>query len=320
MRNILFDQARQKQLLEKGYTICPFISGEQVADILDRLLQLSPDDKFSPEGNDKYAGTTIHSTFLDTNIEYKRKADGLIRDAFSSQIEELLDNYRVLTGNFFVKPPGRGNLPIHQNWSFLQNPNDITITIWCPLVDVDKENGTIQLIEGSHKVTQNIVTPTCLPVFSDYEDTLVKNYSKPISLKAGECLIFDDRIIHWSGDNKTTAPRYVVQILCVPAEARTVFYYLDPTAPEKGFEMLEVGVDFFIEQKITDLISGHSKPRSLGFIENKNISLTEEDFIYALKNEETIGLRDHISEGTAKTGGNVSLLHRIKSFFKSNAE
>lgn len=252
MRNILFNDYDQEELINKGYIIKPFISSEECASLLDKFLQLNPNDKFAPSGNENFTRSTIHTTFLDTNEDYKRKADELIREVFSSHIESLLNNYKILTGNFFVKPSGRGKLDIHQNWSFLQDVNDTTLTVWCPLVDVNELNGTIQLVEGSHKITPNIVTPNCPPAYNGLEEIIVNNYSKPISLKAGDCLIFDDNIIHWSGKNKSSSPRYVVQILCIPIESKPVFYYLDPTTPEKGFEVLEMDKDFFIENSITD--------------------------------------------------------------------
>ena len=57
--------------------------------------------------------------------------------------------YVPLCVNVFEKLPNSGNdaVPIHQNPSFVDEPEFKSYSIWIPLQDVDKDNGTVGSIE-----------------------------------------------------------------------------------------------------------------------------------------------------------------------------
>src|SRR5947209_20077215 len=150
MRTILSDPAQQQELRRKGFAMVPFLSAAEVKHILDELQYLRPDDNFAPDGKGA-TKSTYHCSFLDTNLAYKRSASELIRRVFSPRVAQYLVGYEILNSNFYVKPPGTGRFQIHQNWPAI-NINDTSVTIWCPLLDTDESNGTIQVVEGSHKI------------------------------------------------------------------------------------------------------------------------------------------------------------------------
>jgi len=287
MRKIFFDENHQKELMQKGYTIAQLLSDEEIAYLLKELENLHPDDNFSP--NNASLNFTYHCTFLDSNIEYKKKADDLIRGVFSSHIQRLLVDYEIRTCNLFVKPPGVGEIEAHQHWPPIQDLNDTTLTIWCPLVDTNVTNGTLHVVEGSHKIVPEIPYPAYRAFFKDFEEALFKKYLKPISLKAGECIIFDDNLIHWSPVNQSSSPRYAIQVLCLPKNTKPVFFYLNQSKPESKFEIFEADSEFFITHSIPDLINGNIHSKSLRcFVENKNRPITEEEFVDLLERGDEI--------------------------------
>lgn len=83
---------------------------------------MRPDDNFAPDARN-------HCSFLDTNLEYKRQTHGVIQQAFGGHIQDVLHEFRLLNGNFYVKPPGTGEFQVHQNWpavtdlGYIDNPN-----------------------------------------------------------------------------------------------------------------------------------------------------------------------------------------------------
>jgi hypothetical protein len=276
MRSFFYDEAQENQLIEKGWVRSPMLSPEEVKEILDGIAELRPDDGFEPDGCGGFQ-FTYHCTFLDTNVEYKRAASNLMRRIFTPHIEKILVNYEILNCNFYIKPPGKGEFQIHQNWPALADMNDTTMTIWCPLVDADETNGTLEVVEGSHKVVPDIAGPMAEPFFRDFQDALVDKYLKKIPVKAGDALIFDDSLIHWSATNKAETPRYAIQILCVPKDATPVFFYQDKDKTDQ-WEVLEVDSDFFIEHTILDFLTRPAELKSLGVIPNENRILTEAEF------------------------------------------
>jgi hypothetical protein len=262
------------------------LAAAEVAGMLASVAALRPADGFAPSGR----GGSLHGyhcSFLDTNVSYKRQAFNLIQEVFAPHISGVLSGYKILNSNFYVKPPGTGEFVIHQNWPAIVDLNDTTVTVWCPLVDVVESNGALQVVEGSHKLLPHVEGPNSPAYFRDFRDVLIRKYLKPIAMSAGEAMIFDDGLIHWSAKNDSTVARFAIQILCVPTDAQPVYFFLDPKAPER-FELIAVDSEFFISAGISDLTKRQPHWRSLGFVENRNRYITEREFASLLAKGEEI--------------------------------
>ncbi|RCJ32535.1 hypothetical protein A6769_27780 [Nostoc punctiforme NIES-2108] len=280
MRNVLIKAENQGEFEAKGYSTMPMLSSQEVNLVLAELQLMKPDDNFNPESSSEQS--SYHLTDFDGNIDYKIKAKKLISSILEPHLKKIFDNYKIITTNFIIKPPGKGKFPVHQDWTFvLDTKNYTSLTLWCPLIDTNEENGTLKVVEGSHKIVLDIVTSTVDFYCKKIENAIVEKYGKPICLKAGECLLFDHSLLHFSDDNHSTQPRYVMQAILVPSEIEPVFYYFDVNKPEEGFEVFQTEPDFFIFQ---DFLKRPSNLKSLGFIKNQNKLLTEEEFIEKMKN------------------------------------
>lgn len=280
MRQIFHDQGLQQRFIESGYNRVPMLSAGEVSHILAQLATLRPDDRFVPTGRDGFT-FQYHCSFLDTNVDYKRSAHQLIHSIFAPHAAHYLNGYKILNCNFYVKPPHTGEFAIHQNWPAIADLNDTTVTIWCPLVDVVETNGALQFVEGSHKLLPHVEGPNCAGYFRDFREALIRKYLTPIPMSAGEALIFDDGLIHWSANNDSDAARIAIQILCVPADAQPVFFFCDPKAPDR-FELIAVDSEFFIATDFTDLFTRRPEWKSLGSAKNRNHYPTEEEFVALL--------------------------------------
>jgi hypothetical protein len=275
MRQIFHDETLQQQFVRSGYNRVPMLSAAEVSHMLSQLATLRPGDGFAP------AGGRYHCSFLDTNIDYKRETHRLIKSLFATRAAHYLNGYEILNCNFYVKPPGTGEFVVHQNWPAIADLNDTTVTIWCPLVDVVESNGTLQFVEGSHKLFQHVEGPNVAGYFRDFRQALIKKYLKPIPMSAGEALIFDDGLIHWSANNDSDKARIAIQILCVPADAQPVYFFYDPKTPDR-FELIAVDSEFFINTPATALTTRQPQWKGLGFVENRNQYPTEEEFLALL--------------------------------------
>lgn len=280
MRKVFFEENLQKELVVKGGVKVPMLSPDETNYLLNEIRLLRPDDNFVPVGSSAFS-TSYHCSFLDTNLEYKRKTFDLINQIFAPYVQKYLNNFEILNANFYVKPPGTGTFQIHQNWHTLPDINDTTVTIWCPLQDTDEINGTLYTVEGSHKLLPFLSGPSWKPYFYDFEDALVNKYLKPIPTKAGEAFIFDDSLIHWSPQNNSSSPRIAIQILCVPSACQPVYFHLDNEL--NRFELMEVNQEFFVQNTIKDLLPRPQNLKTHGFAENINRLLTEKEFADLLK-------------------------------------
>ena len=267
--------------IKNGYVKTSLLSDKEVGHILQELLRLKPDDEYAParEGASNY-----HCTFLDTNETYKRATNKLFKSFFNPIVENHFHDYHVWNANFYVKPPGAGKFEIHQNWTHVKEEKFTSFTIWCPLVDTTLENGTITLVKGSHKILPDIATMDVPYYFNNFEDVLLDKYLEPIPCKAGECVIFEDGVIHFSDINKSDKPRYALQILIGPKYSNPVYYYFDQSNPELGFEVFEIDEEFFMKNSFKTFKNRPSFQKSLGYLPNNNKIITAKEFEEALEN------------------------------------
>lgn len=292
MRPLLHDAHLDEELRTQGFVIVPFLDAEELASFAAEVDAMRPDDGFTPTGEESSNLSTYHCTFLDTSTAYKREANEAIRRVFQPRIDQVVREFRILTSNLYVKPPGRGRFEIHQNWPTLDDLSQTSLTVWCPLQDVDVDNGTIHVVPGSHKITPDVSTPAEPPYFQHFENALVERYLEPVTLRAGQALVFDDSLVHWSPENSSATPRRAVQIETVPAEAKPVLYHLDQTGTEARFELFEVGFDFYVDHSIAEVIGRPTMLRSLGHRLSANRAMNEEEFSARL--DQGARIRDHV--------------------------
>jgi ectoine hydroxylase-related dioxygenase (phytanoyl-CoA dioxygenase family) len=96
-------------------------------------------------------------------------------------------------------------IPWHQDNTYFPIEPRVSVNAWFALTDTTPENGTLQLVPGSHR--------SLLPVREDpdwpFTEPAELESIEPItvSLSAGECLLFDGGMLHASGPNHSDAPR-----------------------------------------------------------------------------------------------------------------
>lgn len=269
MRKLFRDPALQSRFEQDGYIVIDLLHPDVVNEINDAYNKLLPNDGFAP-GNGRY-----HCTFVDTNETYKTQANELFKTYFNPLLEKHLIDYKILTGNFYVKSPGSGEFEVHQNWNMLDETRHTSVTLWTPLQDTTAQNGTIEVVPGSNKIVHNISTLHSGYFFRKFEPALKEKYLKPVNLKVGQAIIFDDNLIHYSRANHSTAPRKAIQLECVPREAQLIFYYLDPE-DQAFIEMYETTPAFYLKHNISHVI-GRPPMKYLGKLKNRNVFLSEEE-------------------------------------------
>lgn len=277
-RKILHDPGLEEELLDVGYVKVPMLDPDELAAFDHEWDQLRPDDGWAPDGETGFNRSTYHCTFLDTNQDYKRQAQDLVRRVFQPKIDQVVVDYRILTSNLYVKPPGVGRFQIHQNWPTTEDLSITTLTVWCPMHDVGVENGTLRVVPGSHKIVPDVATPQEPPFFSTFEDELIEQYLVPIELRGGEALVFDDSLLHWSSENRSEQSRRAVQIETLPVEEQAVLYHLDRHGPEPQWELYAVDDDFFVDHSIDQVIGRPSTVRRIGLADYANRALDVEEF------------------------------------------
>jgi len=84
--------------------------------------------------------------------------------------------------------------PLHQDWPSMEASQN-SLVVWVPLVDVNKENGSIIIYPGSHK--QGILPYKTTGGFAEVE---YEGESIQPEMKVGDIAIFSTKLVHKSGD------------------------------------------------------------------------------------------------------------------------
>lgn len=270
------DPAHDDAFWRDGCFLTPMLDAAGVADLAERFAQLAPYDGFDPT---QIEGTrcSYHCTFLDLDTGYRRKADELVREVFADRLRAVAPGYRILSSNIYVKPPGHGRFEIHQNWPTIEALDVPTLTVWVPLQDTDFGNGTIRVAKGSHHVFPDVAAASSERFFDDFETELIENYLEPIRVGAGEALVFDDSLLHWSGANRSARARVTFQIEMVPEGVPTVLWIRSPEDAER-FELWEMDKEYWIEYPFESVLGRPEGLRSAGSVPNPNRTLTFAEF------------------------------------------
>jgi Phytanoyl-CoA dioxygenase (PhyH) len=297
MNPIFVDAARQQEFVRDGFTIVRLFSDEEVSALETELAAFHRGGfaRNSDAFSDPY-----HASFYDEDKDYRRRAYAFARKTMVERAAKVIQGYRMIAGGFVVKDAGDGAVALHRDWTLTEDPRQISVNFWCPLVDTDDVNGTLRIVVGSHKLVPNVETAHVTPYFGPYHHTL-KEMSVAVRVKAGEALVFDSGALHWSDANRSDASRTAILSTWIPEHCRTVFYALDRATGGSRFELFDMEEDGLIEHTPIQLAQRDFDRTSLGFVPNRNRAIPYEEFVRRLAKGDTIR-RDLFTAQPARPG------------------
>ncbi len=304
LRPTFLDPELEAQFQRDGYVIISFLGDDEVAELKQSffdLLPMSGGNILADETGVDLEEITYDFTFIDKSPDFKRKVFQIIVDKFQPHADRFLDNYRPIIANYIRKKETGGEVPLHQNWAFVDETKYTSVSVWCPLVDSNEENGTLQLVPGSHKRYGRHRGPMVPWELEGIKHEIIDNYLVPANIKAGQAVVLDDSIVHYSAINKTDGLRLAIQLIMLPAEVPSIHYHLDHQQSPDIIEVLEVDHDFYME------FNPWKKPEQMkrvGKVPFKPSNLSVEEFAGQLFNT-------RFDDEQAKGG----VLQRLKALF-----
>ena len=168
----------------------------------------------------------FYSSLQIANTEYRRASCEALAPLGTYMIENWLDNYQLLTSSYVCKTPGPSSYVVpHQDWTFVDETRFTALNIWCPLMDVDKSNGALYLLKGSHNLGHTIRGTLTPFAYEQIIGALTFDSLEYIPMKAGEAVIYDMRMIHASPPNTSSGLRVAAGLGAIPAGVQPVHYF-----------------------------------------------------------------------------------------------
>jgi hypothetical protein len=128
------------------------------------------------------------------------------------------------------------------------------------LIDSDERNGTLSVFPGSHLKVKNIRGAGIEPLFSGKQQEIIP-YLTPLSIKAGQLMLFDSALLHYSSANHSNSIRVSVMTNILPADAE-VFLYFQNMENSSLVDEYQVPTDFFL--LYNDFKNEYERPPSFG--------------------------------------------------------
>ncbi len=293
MRNILHNETQNSLLIKRGYIQQQILCESEIHYLLDQVRKVCPESDFQP--HEKISSHPhIFSSYTHTQ-NLREFSSRIVREILLPHVEKIFDNYRMISCGLFIKAPKGGWIDIHYHHQTINPIIDVEkywlIDIWCPLMETDVFNGTFHAVPESHKIFPKIIhhTEGYVPFFQNYTEVIRQQYSIALPSKAGQAVIFEDSMLHWSPNNMTDSPRYAIHCSCIPKEVTPVHVHFDPKNPSQ-FELYEA-TDKFLTETVFDFHQSLPRPRDLkllAIVPNNNHAYTLDEFKERMHNPDKI--------------------------------
>ena len=179
MRAAIFkDEAIQAQFEKDGFVKLALLDEAEIEDLA------SMREHYFPERGSVF----FSSSYLD-DFELKMEISERIKKTIESKIEEHFINYRLIGAAYLIKGVGpHSEMPMHQDWTIVDERQFYAVNIWIPLTDTNEENGTLELMKGSHRWNNALRAPT-LPMSFDGLQWKILPKLTVVEAKLGEVII-----------------------------------------------------------------------------------------------------------------------------------
>lgn len=227
----------QQEYDENGYVIIRNVLNTDEVGQLKRLFELHYG--YNKQDNN------LWNSLCDIPHDSSRSLSNQILAIVKPNLDKYVRNYVCPAATFLVKNPmAESAITIHRDFSVQDELNFSYQNIWLPIVDTTSQNGQLYVLKKSHKFFDYPLPHNTPWPYMEHEKLLVE-YCDVIDAKAGDLVIYGDKILHGSFDNLTDAPRPVVHFGLLHPEAKFLYHYLNAETQE--VTVYDVPYPFFFE-------------------------------------------------------------------------
>lgn len=235
MLNTFLRSEYQKEIEKNGY----IVHTHNQFSITQKVNSLY--NKYYSEHH-QFPFTTSHFSF---NKKYKEDLFELSQEIFEQNFSLLFNNYRLLFSNLMIKHPHtEGHLPMHADWSYVDEDKFRAISIWLPTIDTNEKNGILGVIPQSHLLAEEMRGPEIISTYRKFDSLIQKNNGIVLPITCHQALIYDLRLQHFSFPNYTEETRIAINIVIVPKEA-SIHHFI--RKEDKIYRYDNLDADFYLD-------------------------------------------------------------------------
>lgn len=213
---IFKNEEYQRKFDEDGFVKIPLLNEAQVDALAQMRLEYFPD-----KGSVFFSSSYLDDFHLKTEISNK------ICSVINESLSNHFVNFRLIGAAYLIKGCGKhSEMPMHQDWTIVDENQFYAANVWIPLTDTNAENGTLELMKGSHKWNEALRAPTLPMSFEGLEEKLKPKLTL-VPAKKGEVIVLNQATIHYSKPNMTDEIRPAITTGLISKKAPLKFHYWD---------------------------------------------------------------------------------------------
>lgn len=239
---VLRDDRLDRRLQRDGFVVFDLVDPDVVAPLREEFGSLRG-----------WEGHGFQSDLVVPDTDLRRAISTTIAATLDDHVTPLFDGYRPFLRNFLCKHPDpASDLYIHRDWMYVdERSGDHTYVAWVPLEDVDGANGQLRVLRGSHHLDESLRGTELIAPWLDHT-AVIEERLLSVPVRSGQCIVFDNRLVHSSWPNLTERPRVVAAVGMRPEHAPLVHFRR--TGPSTAVRY-DVDEEFFLTETPQGLIA-----------------------------------------------------------------
>ncbi|HEX8456049.1 MAG TPA: phytanoyl-CoA dioxygenase family protein [Pyrinomonadaceae bacterium] len=237
-RRVFKDAKLDARFKQEGYVVLDLLTQEDIAQLADFYEGFSYCHQYD-----------FSATILTGEVEARIKIHDALSAVFRRRLLTVLHEYKIILASYAVKLPQTeySRVGLHQDFSFVDERAHIGLSIWCPLVEVNQENGWLGVVRGSQAFNSNLREACQLP-YPELVPVIEEKYLTRLPMRPGHVLFMDNRVFHGSPANRSGRQRVAAAGVAIPTDSRLLACHYD--VQTEALEVYEVPDDFYLRHNL----------------------------------------------------------------------